>query len=192
MPHRQRAAELVDRLARTAHALQFADGLKPAQWVALRFLARANRYSCTPGALADFLGTTKGTASQTLIALEAKGYIYRSRSTADRRSVQICLTPKGQEALSHDPLCMVQRAMGDLSGEEQSLLIDCLQRLLRHIQGELGQPAFGPCGECANFRPDCLDECGTAVCRCGLTGEAMLGEDLAKICVDFVPAKATG
>jgi DNA-binding MarR family transcriptional regulator len=183
---------LVDRLARTAHALQFAGGLKPAQWVALRFVARANRYSCTPGALADFLGTTKGTASQTLIALEAKGYIYRSRSTADRRSVQICLTPKGQEALSRDPLCMVQRAMGDLGGDDQLRLIDCLQRLLKHLQNELGQPEFGPCGDCANFRPDCADASGSAVCRCGLTGEVMLGEDLAKICVDYVPAKAAG
>lgn len=190
MPHRQRAAELVDRLARTAHGLQFADGLKPAQWVALRFLARANRYSCTPGALADFLGTTKGTASQTLIALESKGYIERARSTADRRSVQICLTPKGQAALARDPLCAVQRAMAELSDGEQLALIDCLQRLLKHLQGELGQPAFGPCGDCTNFRPECTDDSGAAVCRCGLTGEALLADDLAKICVDFVPAKA--
>ncbi len=38
-----RAVELLDRMSRIAHGLQFALGLNPAQWEALRFLARANR-----------------------------------------------------------------------------------------------------------------------------------------------------
>jgi DNA-binding MarR family transcriptional regulator len=58
-------ASLVDRLARAVHCLQYAEGLNPAQWVALRYLGCANRYSRTPTGLAEFLATTKGTASQT-------------------------------------------------------------------------------------------------------------------------------
>ena len=55
-------ANAVNRLCRIAHSLQFAHGLNPAQWDALRYIARANKYSTTPGNLAEYLGTTKGTA----------------------------------------------------------------------------------------------------------------------------------
>ena len=74
-------AVLLNRLSRIAHALQFSNGLNPAQWEALRYIGRANRYSASPTALADYVGSTKGTVSQTLIALEAKGYVSRSRKT---------------------------------------------------------------------------------------------------------------
>ncbi len=61
-PHyAERIAELLDRVSRLARELQFVDGLNPAQWEALRFIARANRYSRSPGAFAEFIGTTKGT-----------------------------------------------------------------------------------------------------------------------------------
>ena len=91
----ERTVELLDRIGRIAHGLQFAQGLNPAQWEALRFLARANRYSRSPSALAEFLGTTKGTASQTVIALESKGLVSRTRRASDRRSVDLEVTPLG-------------------------------------------------------------------------------------------------
>ena len=73
--HAARVAELIDRLGRMTRELQYVDGLNPAQWEALRYLNRANRYSRTPGGVADFLGATKGTISQTVSALESKGLI---------------------------------------------------------------------------------------------------------------------
>ena len=63
---------LIERLGRFARSAQHCAGMKPAQWEALRFVSRANRYSRTPGALADFLSSTRGTVSQTPIALEKK------------------------------------------------------------------------------------------------------------------------
>ena len=62
-----RVSELIDRVGRVTRGLQFVNGLSPAQWESLRFIARANRYSSNPTALAKFLGSTKGTVSQTLI-----------------------------------------------------------------------------------------------------------------------------
>src|SRR3546814_5148487 len=41
----QRVIVLLDRLSRLTRELQFVDGLNPAQWEALRFLATANKYS---------------------------------------------------------------------------------------------------------------------------------------------------
>ena len=64
-----RIADLIDRVSRAVQRLQYTGGLNPAQWVALRYIAQANRYSRSPSAVAEYLGTTKGTASQTLKAL---------------------------------------------------------------------------------------------------------------------------
>ena len=66
-------AALMDRLSRAMQRAQYAGGLNPAQWEALRYIARANRYSRSPSAVAEYLGATKGTVSQTLKALEHKG-----------------------------------------------------------------------------------------------------------------------
>ena len=79
------AGALIDRIGRVTRGLQFADGLSPAQWESLRYVSRANHYSRNPSALAAFLGATKGPVSQTLIALEGKGYLRRVRGNPDRR-----------------------------------------------------------------------------------------------------------
>lgn len=66
------AAHLIDRLDRLARNGEVSGDLNPAQWEALRFVSRANRFSRTPAALAEYLGSTRGTVSQTLIALEKR------------------------------------------------------------------------------------------------------------------------
>jgi DNA-binding MarR family transcriptional regulator len=68
--------------------------LSHAQWVALRYFARANTFSRTPSAFAEFQATTRGTASQTIKTLEAGGHMVRQRSKEDGRSVSLRLTSK--------------------------------------------------------------------------------------------------
>ena len=81
----------LERLARVMRAREHEDGLNPAQWEALRFLGRANRFSDSPGALTRYLGATKGTISQTLMALERKGYISKAARLGGRKSVRLAL-----------------------------------------------------------------------------------------------------
>jgi Transcriptional regulators len=69
--------------------------LQPIQLSALNYLARCNRYSNTPLGVTDFLGLTKGTVSQSLKALEAKGLIEKRPDAQDRRSVHLELTGEG-------------------------------------------------------------------------------------------------
>lgn len=183
-----RIAELADRLGRLAHSLQFTQGLNPAQWEALRFLNRANKYSCSPGALAEFLGVTKGTASQTLIALESKGYIQRGRCPNDRRSVAICVTDEGRALLNRDPLLCLEKATQSLEVGQLGALADGMEQLLRNVQREQGKPEFGPCLNCDHFRAECCDETDQITCRCALTQDFLTAEDQSKICVDFNPA----
>src|SRR5579885_461789 len=103
-PEALEAAHLIDRLDRLARSDEQVGNLNPAQWEALRYLARANRFSRTPAALADYLASTRGTVSRTLASLEAKGYVSRDASLRDGRSVVLALTARGEQLLRRDPL----------------------------------------------------------------------------------------
>ena len=180
-----RAVELLDRMGRIAHGLQFALGLNPAQWEALRFLARANRYSRSPSALAEFLGTTKGTASQTLIALESKGFVKRTRRASDRRSVDLEVTPAGLELIEQDPMDLVLEAATRLSRDECEAMNAALGQLVKNLQRSIGLPEFGPCLDCVHFRQDNVEPEAQTVCRCALSEDVLASHDLNQVCTIF-------
>jgi DNA-binding MarR family transcriptional regulator len=174
-------AELLDRLGRATHALQFAHGLNPAQWEALRFLGRANRYSRSPSTLAEYLGTTKGTASQTLRALEAKGYISRARDCADGRGVSLELTQEGRELLSVDPIHDIESAIAALSGPCASMLAQGLTQVLGRVRSKCRQGMFGFCERCCHL----VGADGGKAAQCGLTGEPLTQDESRQLCVNF-------
>jgi DNA-binding MarR family transcriptional regulator len=89
-------AELLVQVGRLVQAEGYDGELSPAQWMGLRFFARANQFSRNPSAFAEFQATTRGTATQTIKSLEAGRYLVRQRSKADRRSVSLRLTSKGK------------------------------------------------------------------------------------------------
>lgn len=191
MDEARRIADLLDRVARAAHGKQFCGGLNPAQWEALRYLARANKYSRSPGAMAEYLGATRGTVSQTLIALETKGYVRKCRDGDDRRSVLVSLTPEGEAVLRRDPFTALGEAVGALTVEERRALARALPRVVDHLQGERGSCGFGLCHECCHLKEERPPEAAAAAAsgpppfRCGITGEALRPEELDQICVDF-------
>lgn len=179
-----RIAELLDRLGLYQRSRQQADGLNPAQWEALRYLSRANRYSRNPTALAGFLGATKGTVSQTLLALERKHLLSRRRDAKDGRSIRLELTPAGQACLAADPLGEVAVAAEALSDDGRQALVQGLTDLLTKLQRDHDQRPFGICAACRFFRRD-----GAAVepggpHRCGLTGEPLAEPEIALICAE--------
>src|SRR5271166_2522714 len=104
-------AELLLLAGRLVQAECYHGELSPAQWMALRFFARANQFSRNPSALAEFQATTRGTASQAIKALETGGYLARRRSEADGRSVTLRLTDKGKDAIARDPFEVLVRAV---------------------------------------------------------------------------------
>jgi DNA-binding MarR family transcriptional regulator len=183
------AAETLDRIARVSREMQFAEGLNPAQWEALRYIARANTQSRTPGALASFLCTTKGTVSQTLIALECKGYVTRIRSEEDRRKVVLQVTPAGEKLLNNDPLCRIAEATAMLPQRLSESLAEGLEQLLSNLQAQKGAKEFGVCYQCGLFIPG--GTCGSGEesleRRCGLTGQVVDEENATKLCVEFRP-----
>ena len=57
---------LLNRVDRVASAEDWSDDLNPTQMTILRYLDRANQFSRSPSNIADYLGTTRGTVSQSL------------------------------------------------------------------------------------------------------------------------------
>ena len=174
-------AELLDRLGRATHALQFVHGLNPAQWEALRFLGRANRYSRSPSSLAEYLGTTKGTASQTLRALESKGYLRRRRAAKDRRGVSLELTPEGSALLKRDPMLDIEEAVAALSGPCTDTLAEGIAEVLAKIRNRCRQREFGACERCRHLVASGAAESS----QCGLTGDLLSADERKLLCVNF-------
>lgn len=177
------AAQLVDRLERLARTGEHEDGLNPAQWEALRYLARANRFSRTPAALADYLASTRGTVSRTLASLEEKGHVSRETNARDGRSIALALTPRGEQALRRDPLfaiaCDIDRALGADAAD----LRDNLQRILRQAIARNDGKAFGLCADCRHFRGN-VRPSSRQPHHCALLEESLSEADSSLICVE--------
>lgn len=176
-------AHLLERLGRLIRTEEQISDLYPAQWSVLRYLARANRFSRTPMALTDYLGSTRGTVSQTLIALERKGLITRTKSLRDKRSVDIELTEAGRSQLEDDPIFDLAADIKSALKTGQSQARNALERILAQlISTNKGRP-FGQCKTCRHFRrrPSSSRD---APYFCSLLDADLTASDSEKICFE--------
>lgn len=187
----QRLRDLIDRLGHLLRArTRAADGeLAPVHVDALAYLVRANRYSNGPVALAEFLGLTKGTVSQTLRVLEQRGLVARralgkASGTAlgqaplrDGRRVAFLVTAKGRRRLS---ACTQDdrwdEAVRSLAANG-SAAADALEAALRDMQRRHGSRTFGVCRTCRFFQPGPGGQH-----TCGLTREPLTDVDATLLC----------
>src|SRR5256886_7207460 len=144
-------AELVLQVGRLVQAEGYDGELSPAQWMALRFFARANPFSRTPSAFAEFQATTRGTATQAIKALEAGGYLIRQPFKTDGRSVSRRLTSKGKKALARDPFEVLVRAVDSLDATERTAMHHALHQVLTTVAASGAHRRFGGCQDCAHL-----------------------------------------
>ena len=184
-------AELVLHLGCIASGEGLVKGLTPAQWTVLRYFARANRFSRTPSAFAAFHSITRGTASQTIKNLETQGYLTRTRSAADGRSIRLDLTDKARAILVNDLFEALVRAADALPPGVRGDFANALQRILGQVASERGKPPFGTCASCKHLEDDgCFRE-GQAPYACGFASGPLLLEELDELCIYFAPGKPT-
>lgn len=188
--------ELVDLLvqaARVVLAEREGSRLTSSQWMALRFFARANRFSRTLSGLAAYQATTRGTGSQTIKSLEKAGLLARERSLLDGRSSVLCLTAKGRKMLDEDPIAGLVYMM-DVLDERGKLT---LRKALRNVVMSLpdGRPwkPVGSCKDCCFLftrrqRADTGPAC-TTICKA--IGLPVDDSELNLLCVSFEPAEGT-
>ncbi|MEK0165696.1 MarR family transcriptional regulator [Phaeobacter sp. A36a-5a] len=172
--HRIRA--LINRLARLDAAGGWSDSLNPAQTAALDYLARANRYSRAPSHVADYLGTTRGTMSQTLKTLARKGFVREEPKTGDQRSISYGVTAEGQ-ALAEAP-SVIGGALTAMQDAETAALEEALSATLRAALEARGGRPFGLCRTCA------YHDAGPADGYCTLLQLPLQPGDRDLICVE--------
>lgn len=181
-------AEILERLCtllrHDARQRALPHGLRPVQVEALLYLDRCNRYSDTPQAVAEYLGSTKGTVSQTLKILEREGLLRKEPDPEDGRVIRLRLTASGRDLaqeLAVPPILEKALAAEGLAAQR---LADDLRHLLAAMQRAAGRQTFGTCHSCRHFRRD------DGSFRCGLTGEALSTADSRKICREHAPGAA--
>lgn len=183
MPNERTVAEMVIQLGRAGFC-EGPGGLTPAQWTALRYFSRANRFSRTVSAFAGFHATTKGTASQTVKSLVGRQLLTRTPSERDGRSVTLDLTSAGEALLAQDPFQSLVHAVARLPREQRRDVAAGLAQVLEDLARESGRRRFGAC-------KDCFYLCGAfvlgqpAVFTCRLVGEPLDRNETGQICVNF-------
>ena len=183
-------AGLVERLSHSTYGEGYRDGLKPAQWSALRYFSNANRFSKTASAFARYQGTTIGAASQTIGALVEKRLLKRTRDKADKRQYNLSLTAKAEKLTVTDPIRALVDAASELGEGERAATVAALEKMLVHLLREKGGDFFGYCNDCRFLQ--CVRGKGRAPdsFRCTNLQQALTPEDLKKICINFGPSKS--
>ena len=189
MPARK-TAELLLQVGRLVQAEGYDGELSPAQWMALRFFARANQFSRNPSAFAEFQATTRGTATQTIKLLEARGYLVRESSKADRRSIRLRLTSKGKKALARDPFEVLVRAVDLLDAKERTAMHHAMHQVLTTLAATGAHRCFGVCQDCTYLSGETrcnLTSASSSAPECLLLGVPIEPEDVDLLCVHFQP-----
>lgn len=180
MKQELRIRELINRLARLDTMQAWQGDLNPTQSAVLDYLSRANRFSKSPSHVADYLGTTRGTISQSLKSLGQKGYVTERRSSADKRAISFELTNKGlKTALTSNVMADAVSKMDESASHE---LVASLEALIVPLLKDNGSRPFGICKQCRHF-----------ITRqnggyCSLLSEDLSQADVNQICHEQVSA----
>lgn len=172
----------LERLARLLRQAGHQQGLNPVQWEALRYLARCNALSHSPGAMARYLGSTKGTVSQTVKALVAKGLVLKQTAGQDHRGVALFLTDAGRALLVDDATQVLQADIAELTDKTRKRFDRALEALLEQLRLRQGEPSFGTCLDCRFYRQAAT---GMAA-HCMKVNAAVSEQERSLICVEHV------
>lgn len=179
--------DLVERLGNLIRAdlrrVGGEQGLQVVHLQALVYLHRANRYSNTPQALAEFLNLTKGTVSQSLLLLDRRGLIERYEDEIDRRVVRLRLSPLGEQVIAEAQIgAQWQEATREISANRIRNGVSALRETLFMMQIDNGGRTFGVCHTCGYLQRE-----SQRVFRCGLMGDRLSGPETRRICREHSP-----
>lgn len=158
-------------------------GLQAVHFQVLNYLSRSNKYSNTPAAVANYLGMTRGTVSQSLIILEKRGLIEKVPDQKDRRVIHLQLLPAGRETLKAarpaELFTNATQILSTVSGQNPDA--SAFQQALTALQKANDSQSFGVCKSCRNFTV----KDGQYFCQ--LTEEFLSDADSEQICQEHQP-----
>ena len=135
------------------------------------------------------MGSTKGTISQTLMALERKGLITKEKNEQDPRKIHLHLTKEAQNRLQQQAgKDGLSTSLQTLSKSQQQQLQQTLEQLLRAELTRRGHAAFGMCKTCRHFNAHHDRKNSTAPHLCELLNVPLSDKDKEQICAEHAPA----
>ncbi|MCG2670565.1 MarR family winged helix-turn-helix transcriptional regulator [Bradyrhizobium sp. GCM10023182] len=184
------AREAIELLGQVARILWFEGtkhGMRDREWMALRFLSRANRFSRTPSALASYIGTTRGTASFIIGELERLGYVERTRSSKDKRSVMLSVTQQGKKFLARDAVNGLADAFAVLDDDSKLRFRDTLRHVLDQADAAEQRHHTDVCKRCIFLREDrtASENKSTVEFTCRLFRASIAEAEIELLCTSF-------
>lgn len=133
-----RVKRLSVHLLREVETVLLEHGLSSSAFDVLATLRRSGApYRLSPGELLTMTMVSSGTMTNRIDQLEKAGLVERLHNPEDRRSVLICLTPKGLGIVENAVTAHVEnqhRLVSPLTEEEQKTLNALLKRYLSHFE----------------------------------------------------------
>jgi len=171
--------ERLSNLLRTDSRQQLTEyGLQPVQLEVLHYLSVCNRYSNTGKAVAEYLGQTKGTVSQSIKVLERKGLVTKHIDNTDKRIVHLIISGSARNLLKNTiPASLFSNACKHIKKQSMSNITSVLASLLIAVQKANGLKSFGVCHTC---RYNKILNDGNYLC--GLTKEVLTPKEAQLIC----------
>jgi len=128
-------AEVLSYVSHKIYLSGFSHGLKPAQWVALRYFSAINPTASTVTDFARQIGCTKGTASRTVNHLIRRGLLRKRDNPADKRSHFLELTESGRLHMQRDPIQLLETDLNKLNEDDRVMLQNVLVKMLSSAVG---------------------------------------------------------
>jgi DNA-binding MarR family transcriptional regulator len=123
----QDVAALLEQAARLLHGVCHHDGLVPAQWMALRYFARARGRERTVAGLMRYQNLDRSPVARTVRLLVERGLLVRSPNPHDRRADIIELSPRGRTTLESDPTHDLEGIVATLPPDQSRTLARALR-----------------------------------------------------------------
>jgi DNA-binding MarR family transcriptional regulator len=129
-------------------------GLNPTQFAILRLLSRRGQ-GLRVKTVARELGLSQPTVTDSLLALERKGFVGRHGDPQDKRALLVQPTEDGRKALAtvQEQMPHVEAALASLSRKEQAALLHIIIKMIRALLQDEAMPAQRMCVSCRHFRP---------------------------------------
>lgn len=165
-------------------------GLSPTQGQILTLLrARANQ---RPSALAEALGVSLATVSDSVKALVEKGFVIKERDAEDARATVLVLTAQGRKEAENASSWpdFLSASIEVLSLHEQEVFFTGLVKMIRTLQDRGQIPIARMCVSCKYFQPN-KHSAPAKPHHCGFVDAAFGTPQLRLDCAEHVVAEET-
>jgi DNA-binding MarR family transcriptional regulator len=163
-------------------------GLTPTQAELLVLLRTADPLGVRLAELADGLGVTHATASESLRALHEKRLVRKARHPRDGRAIAVTLTERGRREAERETTWpdLFLAAAGSLTPEEQAVFLRGVVAMIRSLQEQGRIPVARMCATCRFFRPH-VHGSAERPHHCAFVDAAFGDRELRLDCADYQP-----